>query len=103
MRCSLKGCRTPSTEKGGRFPQKRCQADGVGVKKWADTMARFHLHMPKGSGYLGVVATVWSLLAAGAATGQTPPIKLDVDATDVARKVLHAHLQIGRAACRRGV
>lgn len=57
-------------------------------------MARFQLHMPKGSGYLGVVAAAWSLLAAGAASGQTPPIKLDVDATDAARKVLHARLQI---------
>jgi predicted metalloprotease with PDZ domain len=50
--------------------------------------------MPKGSGFLGVVATTWSLLAVGAASGQTPPIKLDVDATDAARKVLHARLQI---------
>src|ERR1039457_5718714 len=57
-------------------------------------MARFQLHMPKGSGYLGVVVTAWSLLAVGAASGQTPPIKLDVDATDAARKVLHARLQI---------
>src|ERR1035441_3801267 len=94
MRCSLKGCRTPSTEKGGRFPQKRCQADGVGVKKWADTMARFQLHMPKGSGYLGAVGTAWSLLAAGATSAQTSPIKLDVDATDAVRKVLHSRLQI---------
>jgi predicted metalloprotease with PDZ domain len=41
-----------------------------------------------------LAATAWSLLAAAAAPGQNPPIKLDVDATDAARKVLHARLQI---------
>ena len=50
--------------------------------------------MPGVSGWLGLAATVWSLLAAGAAPEQNAPIKLDVDATDVARKVLHARLQI---------
>ena len=44
--------------------------------------------------YLSLAATAWSLFAAGAAPGQNPPIKLDVDATDAARKVLHARLQI---------
>ena len=32
-------------------------------------------------------------LAAASAWGQQPPIKLDVDATDATRKILHAHLQ----------
>ena len=32
-------------------------------------------------------------LAAAAAWGQEPPIKLEVDATDATRKILHAHLQ----------
>jgi predicted metalloprotease with PDZ domain len=50
--------------------------------------------MPGVSGCLGLLAAAWSLLAAGAAPGQNPPIKLDVDATDAARKVLHARLQI---------
>jgi predicted metalloprotease with PDZ domain len=50
--------------------------------------------MSRVSGCLGLVAAAWSLLAAGAAPGQTPYIKLDVDATDAARKVLHARLQI---------
>src|ERR1035437_9665363 len=44
--------------------------------------------------YLSLVAVACSLLAAGSALGQNPPIKLDVDATDVARKILHARLQI---------
>jgi len=30
----------------------------------------------------------------GGRPGQNPPIKLDVDATDAARKILHARLQI---------
>jgi len=50
--------------------------------------------MPGVSGCLGLVASAWSLLAAGAALGQNAPIKLDVDATDAARKVLHARLQM---------
>jgi predicted metalloprotease with PDZ domain len=50
--------------------------------------------MTRVSGCLGLVAMAWSLLAAGAAPGPNPPIQLDVDATDAARKILHARLQI---------
>ncbi len=44
--------------------------------------------------YLSLVAAALSLLAAPAAAQPTPLVKLDVDATNAARKVLHAHLQI---------
>ena len=57
-------------------------------------MPRFLPYMTQVSGYLSLAATAWSLLAAGAAPGQNPLVKLDVDATDAARKVLHARLQI---------
>ena len=39
------------------------------------------------------MAAAWGLLAA-AAPGQSLPVTLDVDATDITRKVLHARLQI---------
>jgi hypothetical protein len=39
------------------------------------------------------LATAGALFAALAAAAQTAPIKLDVDATDAPRKILHAHLQ----------
>src|ERR1017187_10416324 len=57
-------------------------------------MPRFQPYMSRLYVSLSLASIVCSLFAAGAATGQTPPIKLDVDATDVARKVLHARLQI---------
>lgn len=44
--------------------------------------------------YLGLAATACWLLAAPAARGQNTPIKLEVDATDALRKILHARLQI---------
>jgi predicted metalloprotease with PDZ domain len=44
--------------------------------------------------YLSLVATTLSLLTAAAASEPNPPVKLDVDATDAARKILHARLQI---------
>ena len=44
--------------------------------------------------YLGLLTIAWSLLAARAVPGQSIPIQLDVDATDAARKILHARLQI---------
>src|ERR1017187_5085490 len=74
--------------------QKRCQAGGVGVKERVRTMPRLQPYLTRVSSYLGLLATAWSLFAAGAAPGQNPPIKLDVDATDAARKILHARLQI---------
>jgi predicted metalloprotease with PDZ domain len=42
---------------------------------------------------LSLTAIACALLAARAALAQSPPIKLDVDATDAPRKILHAHLQ----------
>ena len=57
-------------------------------------MPRLQPYLTRVSSYLGLLATAWSLFAAGAAPGQNPPIKLDVDATDAARKILHARLQI---------
>jgi predicted metalloprotease with PDZ domain len=41
-----------------------------------------------------VLAAAWSVLASAPALGQNGPIKLDVDATDAPRKILHARLQI---------
>ena len=49
--------------------------------------------MTTASLYLRLAATISGLLAAGAALGQNTPIKLDVDATDAPRKILHARLQ----------
>lgn len=43
---------------------------------------------------LGLAATSYALLTIQAAAAQDTTIKLDVDATDAPRKVLHAHLQI---------
>ena len=44
--------------------------------------------------YLGLAATACTLLAAHGAPGENTPIKLDVDATDAPRNILHARLQI---------
>ena len=57
-------------------------------------MPRFQPYMTRLSVSLSLASIVCSLFVAGAARAQNPPIKLDVDATDVARKVLHARLQI---------
>src|SRR5512140_128266 len=43
---------------------------------------------------LGLLATLCGLLFAQPATGQNTPIRLEVDATDAPRNVLHARLQI---------
>ena len=43
---------------------------------------------------LRLAAAACTVLAAQAALAQTPPIKLDLDATDAPRKILHACLQI---------
>jgi predicted metalloprotease with PDZ domain len=43
---------------------------------------------------LSLGVTAWSLLAAAAAPVQNPPVKLEVDATDAARRVFHARLQM---------
>jgi predicted metalloprotease with PDZ domain len=57
-------------------------------------MPRLRPYMTRVPAYLSLLATTWSLLAVAAASGPKPAIKLDVDATDVARKVLRARLQI---------
>ena len=57
-------------------------------------MPRLRPYMTRVPVYLILVATTWTLSAAAAASGPTAPIKLDVDATDVTRKVLHARLQV---------
>jgi len=48
----------------------------------------------RGAVYLGLGAAALSLLVAAAAPAPDNPIQLDVNATDAARKVLHARLQI---------
>ncbi len=57
-------------------------------------MARFQPSMTRVCVYLGLAATACALLIPHAAPGQNTPIKLDVDATDAPRQVLHARLQI---------
>ena len=49
--------------------------------------------MRTGIGSLGLVATACTLLVVSAALGQNRTIKLEVDATDAPRKILHARLQ----------
>ena len=72
----------------------RCQAGKVGVQKVMETMPRWRSFMTKAPIHLSLVATLLSLLAAAAAAEPNPPVKLDVDATDAARNILHARLQI---------
>jgi len=55
-------------------------------------MPRLKPYMNRIPAYLSLLAVTWSLLAA-AAPEQKPPVKLEVDASDAARKVLHARLQ----------
>jgi predicted metalloprotease with PDZ domain len=50
--------------------------------------------MPPLLRWLSLLAAACSLLAAPLALAQSTPIKLDVDATDAPRKILHARLQI---------
>ena len=51
-------------------------------------------HPTPASRFLGLVFAIWGLLAAQVILAQNPPIKLEVDATDAPRYILHAHLQI---------
>ncbi len=57
-------------------------------------MPRLQPYMTKVPVYLSLVATTLSLVVAAAASEPNPAVKLDVDATDAARKILHARMQI---------
>lgn len=57
-------------------------------------MPRLQPYMTKVAVCLSLVATTLNLLTAAAASESNSPVKLDVDATDAARKILHARMQI---------
>src|SRR5512140_1375266 len=79
---------------GGGGQLQRCQSAGAHVKEVRTTMVRTPPIMIRRLLYFAPLTIAASLCAATAASAGQSPIKLEVDATDATRKVLHARLQI---------
>jgi predicted metalloprotease with PDZ domain len=72
----------------------RCQAGEVVVKKAHNAMSLLRRRTSRICGWIGLAAAACSLWASQAAPSPDKLIKLEVDATDAPRRILHARLQI---------